>query len=288
MTQKKPNRLTACREFYAAMAAAGGGALREELERAFEFVPREHFLGVGPWLALSPFAQSYVRTPTDDPIHVYQNLLFALDGEKHINNGEPFLHGQLLGALRPDRGNVVLHVGCGTGYYTAILAQLVGPSGKVIAYEIEADLARRADKNLAPWDNVEVRCASGVGNDLPHCDALYVNAGATRPIAEWLDALSDGGRLVFPLSGSEASAVGVSLLVTRRKDSFAARVLGYCRFIACRDAFDDDEAACVAAAFRSGALWTAQSLIRNGQADDAAVLVGKGWWLSSSPPAGAV
>src|SRR5215471_9957213 len=187
------------RELYPDRGAAGGGALRDELERAFEIVPREHFLGAGPWLATSSISGIQVATPTDDPIHVYQNVLFALDREKRINNGEPFLHGQLLGALSPARGNVVLHIGCGTGYYTAILAHLVGPSGKVIAYEIEPELGQRARESVKPWDNVEVRIASGVGHDLPRCDAIYVSAGATRPIAHWLDALNEDGKLLFPL-----------------------------------------------------------------------------------------
>jgi len=281
--KKKPNRLTACRQFYAKMASAAGGQLRDDLERAFEIVPREYFLGPGPWIAVSPISGVDVPTPTDDPIHVYQNVLFALDREKRINNGEPCLHGQLLGALNPARGSVALHIGCGTGYYTAILAQLVGPSGKVIAYEIEPWLARQAAENLKPWDNVEVRNASGVDNDLPRCDAIYVNAGATRPAAGWLDCLTVNGRLLFPLSGSESSRAGVSLLVTRLKGSFAARVIGYCWFVACRDAWDAGEAAHVTAAVYSGKLWTARSLIRNDEADSSAVLVGKEWWLSSSP-----
>ena len=141
MSRKQTDRLAACRQFYAKMVAAGGGQLREDLERAFEIVPREYFLGSGPWLAMSSLSGMPVPTPTDDPIHVYQNVLFALDRKKQINNGEPFLHGQLLGALAPARGNVALHIGCGTGYYTAILAHLVGPSGRVIAYEIEPELA---------------------------------------------------------------------------------------------------------------------------------------------------
>ena len=117
MNRKKTDRLAACRVFYAKMAAAGGGQLREDLERAFEIVPREYFLGAGPWFAVSSLSGMVVATPTDDPIHVYQNVLFALDRQKRINNGEPFLHGQLLGALSPGRGNVALHIGCGTGYY---------------------------------------------------------------------------------------------------------------------------------------------------------------------------
>src|SRR5436305_11126877 len=283
MWLKKPSRLSACRSFYAQIAAAGGGPIRENLEGAFELVPREHFLGRGPWLAMSPSSGAYIPTPTDDPTYLYQNLLFALDGEKHVNNGEPCLHGQLLGALNPNRGDIVLHIGSGTGYYTAILAQLVGPSGKVVAYEIDAVLAHRAVENLAPWENVEVRHTSGVRDNLPRCDAIYVNAGATRPTAEWLDALNEGGRLVFPLSGSAPSAAGVSMLVVRVKDSYVARVTGYCGFIPCADACDATEADRVTAAFNSGELWKAQSLIRNDRADKSAVLVGKGWWFSSSP-----
>jgi protein-L-isoaspartate(D-aspartate) O-methyltransferase len=282
MKQKKRNRLVACREFYAKMAASAGGPVRELLERAFQFVPREHFLGQGPWLAMSPFNQIYVPTPTDDPIHLYQNLLFALDAERHINNGEPFLHGQLLGALSPDRGHVVIHIGCGTGYYTAILAQLVGPSGRIIAYEINSTLAGRAKENLAPWDNVEVRHASGVADDLPRCDAIYVNAGATRPASQWLDALNERGKLVFPFVGVEGAGVG--LLVARLKDSYRVRVLGYCGFVQCADAFDADEADRITVAFRTGRLRMAQSLVRGEDANDTVVLVGKGWWLSSSPP----
>jgi protein-L-isoaspartate(D-aspartate) O-methyltransferase len=272
----RPDRLAACRQFYAKMAAAGGGQLREELERAFEIVPREYFLGAGPWLATSSLSGMLVATPTDDPIHVYQNVLFALDRKKKINNGEPFLHGQLLGALAPARGNVALHIGCGTGYYTAILSHLVGPSGKVIAYEIEPDLGYRALENLKAWDNVEVRLASGV-DKLPRCDAIYVNAGATRPVAGWLDALNEGGKLLFPLVGLKGA--GVTLLTTRLQGSIAAKVIGYCGFVPCRDAYDPAEAANVSAAFYSG-LWNARALIRNDEPDDNAALIGKGWWLS--------
>jgi protein-L-isoaspartate(D-aspartate) O-methyltransferase len=278
MTRKKTDRLAACRQFYAKMAAAGGGQMREELEHVFEIVPREYFLGAGPWLAISILSGMFVATPTDDPIHVYQNVLFALDRLKKINNGEPFLHGQLLGALAPARGNVALHIGCGTGYYTAILAHLVGPSGKVIAYEIEPELGRRAVENLKPWSNVEVRLASGVLAELPRCDAIYVNAGATRPVDGWLDALNEGGRLLFPLVGTNGA--GLTLLVTRLRDSLTVRVIGYCGFVPCRDAFETVEAANVTAVFRSGDLWKARSLVRNDNPDDGAILTGKGWWLS--------
>jgi hypothetical protein len=80
-------------------------------------------------------------------------------------------------------------------------------------------------------------------------NAIYVNAGATHPAANWLDALNDGGRLVFPLSGSGANRFGVSLLVTRLKDMFSAKAVGYCGFIDCVGATDPEEGAGVTAAF---------------------------------------
>jgi len=283
MEKDDPPYLAASRDFYARIVAAAAGPLRDRLKDAFATVRRERFLGRGPWLARSIYEATYVQTPTDNPVHLYQNLLFALRGEQGINNGEPCLHGQLLGALNPREDSSALHIGCGTGYYTAILAQLVGPAGKVIGYEVDAELASRASENLAPWPNVEVRCASGVTDRLPRCDAIYVNAGATHPVAAWLDALNEDGRLVFPLSGTAASRAGVSLLITRRKHGFAASVVDFCLFIPCQGAFDQDEASRVTAAFRSGALWSTRSLVRDSQPDETAVLVGNGWWLSSRP-----
>jgi protein-L-isoaspartate(D-aspartate) O-methyltransferase len=166
---------------------------------------------------------------------------------------------------------------------TAILAHLVGPAGKVIGYEVHGELAARAIDNLAPWSNVGVHRASGVVGGVPRADAIHVNAGATRPAAAWLNALNENGRLVFPLSRSWASQAGVGLKVKRTKHSFPAEVVGFCVFIPCQDAFDQDEAGRVTAAFRSDARWTTRSLVRNDRPDETAVVVGAGWWLSSRP-----
>jgi hypothetical protein len=69
----------------------------------------------------------------------------------------------------------------------------------------------------------------------------------------------------------------------RVKNVFSARAVGYCGFIDGVGATDPNEGVAVTAAFRSGELWKAQTLIRNEQPDKGAVLIGKGWWLSSSP-----
>jgi protein-L-isoaspartate(D-aspartate) O-methyltransferase len=289
MTNKEDVRLEAVRVLYARLAAghADRGELRERLEQAFAFVPREHFLGRGPW-HVSTFGRdgpTYLETPTPDPIHVYQNVLFALDREKGINNGEPWLHGQMLGALDPDRGDTVLHVGSGTGYYTAILAQLVGPSGRVIAYEVEPALAERARACLEPWDNVSVAEASGTGVRLPHANAVYVNAGATRPEPGWLDALHDGGRLVFPMAGGGPGRWGATLAITRLGVEYAVRIIGRSGFIGCLGAVDEAEGMEVSRAIREGGLFKARRLVRDDSPDASAVLKGRGWWLSSTPVA---
>ena len=46
-----------------------------------------------------------------------------------------------LAAADPKPGDHVVHIGIGTGYYTAILAELVGPTGRVTAIEYDASLA---------------------------------------------------------------------------------------------------------------------------------------------------
>lgn len=129
------------REFYAKMLAAASGSTNPRLERAFELVPREAFLGKGPWKIRA--GRHYVETPSANPIYVYQNTLVALDAAKGINNGEPFLHAKWLGLAAPKGGESISHIGAGTGYYSAILSILALPDGKVQAFEIDRTLAPR-------------------------------------------------------------------------------------------------------------------------------------------------
>ena len=105
------------------------------------------------------------------------------------------------GASEP--GDHVVHVGIGTGYYTAILAHLVGPSGKVTAIEVDPGLAARAQANLAAFANVRVLQGDGATVPFDAADAIYVNAGVTRPADAWLDGLTEGGRLIVPLTSDK-------------------------------------------------------------------------------------
>src|SRR5262249_33463505 len=146
---------------------------------AYATVPREKFLGPGPWLVRA--GEDYLKTPSDDPVLVYHNLVFALLPEKHLNDGEPSLHARWMAAIAPKPGERVLHIAIGGGYYPAILAELVGSTGRVVAREIEPDMIAAATRNLADRPNVSVVGRSGLEAPLPESDVIYVCAGVTHP-----------------------------------------------------------------------------------------------------------
>lgn len=129
---------------------------------AFATVPRERFVGPGPWLIKSPMnLAEYWMTEDADPRHVYHDVLIALDEARGINNGQPSLWAYLFNQIGIVAGEDALHLGCGTGYYTAIAAELVGSTGKVTAIEIDATLAEKARAALPPWPQVTVNHADG-------------------------------------------------------------------------------------------------------------------------------
>lgn len=268
--------LTARRRYAQKIAAAAGGG-GSALERAFEAFPREQFVGPPPWLieSIAGFVQS------DDPLALYDDVLVALAADRGINNGQPSLHAQCLAALAIRQGESVIHAGAGTGYYTAILSELVGPGGMVHAYEVERDLAHIAASNLVhrPW--VRVQAASVCDAPLPATDVMYVNAGASHPPASWLDALREGGRLLFPLTADDG--IGAMLLVTHLgRQRYRARLFTSVAFIACQGARRVADAAAVATALRTRNRARVKSLWRNQPPDETAWCVGTDWWLSTA------
>lgn len=138
--------LAEIRGFYARQLASASRLNDPRLARIFELVPREAFLPPGPWKIL--VTERYLETPSADPAYLYQNTLVALDADRGINNGEPFLHASWIGAVAPQPGETITHIGAGTGYYSAILSMLVLPGGRLNAFEIHEELAEAARRNL--------------------------------------------------------------------------------------------------------------------------------------------
>ena len=269
--------LAARRAAYAHEITARFGPPDPAVEDAFATVPREAFLGPPPWTFGGGGTGSW--SATSDPASLYQDQLVALDRAKGINNGQPSLHAHCIAALRLTRTDHVLHIGAGTGYYTAILAEL---AGSVDAYEIEPRLAARAVVNLAPWRNVTVHAESATGRQLPEADAIYVSAGASHPDPFWLDALREGGRLLFPLTGDQSW--GGMLLVRRHGRQFGARFISDCGFIDCAGLRDPATAAHLTAVFRGGGKDLVRSLTRQPPPGAATWFAGDGWYLSTDPP----
>ena len=274
------DRLAKRRRAYAAEIARRAGVTDPRIEAAFAAVAREDFAGRPPWRIGS--GGFFGLASSDDPARLYEDVLVAIDAERGINNGQPSLHAQAIDALRLQEGETVLQIGAGAGYYTAILAELVGTTGGVIAYEIAPDIARRAAVNLARYRQVEVRARSGV-EDLPRADAIYVNAAASHPVRAWLDALNPAGRLVFPLQAAGSS--GAMLIVTRPEggEAWPARLLTRVVFIPCEGAQDAEMGRKLDEAFRRGGQGRVRSL-RFGSAPGGTDWVrGDGWALSTKP-----
>jgi protein-L-isoaspartate(D-aspartate) O-methyltransferase len=185
------------RRFYAEEIVAVAGVDSPRLVDAFGRVRREDFLGQGPWDIVrfgEGGKQEYRRTPDADPAHLLHNVVVAIDAQRQLNNGQPSALASWIQSLAIEPGDSVLHLGCGVGYYTAVMAEL---AKETTGIEIDPALAERARKNLTG----KARVFQGDGSDTHGSyDAIFVNAGATHPRAEWLDALRPGGRLVVPIT----------------------------------------------------------------------------------------
>lgn len=269
----------------------------QAVEAAYAAVPRERYLGPGPWQVFR-LPGGYGSTPDDDPVFIYTDSVVALVPGRHINNGQPSLHAALIASTALRAGERVVHVGAGTGYYTAILAHIVGPAGRVIAYEFDAELAARARENLAPLANVEVIHGDAIAAFFDAADLIYVNASVSRLPTNWLDRLSEGGRLLVPMSPRPglASLAGGStdlqlipralrasavFLITRCAGAFNVRWVAPALFVPAEGSGDDASDAALSAAFETGSARKVTRLFR-GEAvpEDRRWLSGDGWCLA--------
>jgi protein-L-isoaspartate(D-aspartate) O-methyltransferase len=270
------NELAIVRRAFARQMLAVSGLHDERVEAAFAKVRREDFLGAEPW----QFAQYPPVAPLadNDPVAVYQDAVIALQPGRGVNNGSPSLHAKMLHDLGVAPGQHVAPIGCGAGYYSAILAELVGPSGRVSAYEFDADLAERARVNLAPWPNVAVGVADGAHAPAEAVNRTYVNFAVAAPAPAWTERLKPEGRLLFALGAPHPqararfprhSAKGGVLVIDRVPNGFAAHYR-YPAFYVCAEgelAGDERAELALYAAFEKGGIEFVKSLQLGGVVD---------------------
>jgi protein-L-isoaspartate(D-aspartate) O-methyltransferase len=274
--------LAQARRWFAEELRVIGHLLDERVIDAFATVPRERFAGPGPWRILH-FTDGYWTTPDADPRHLYHNVLIALDEERRLNIGEPLLWARHFDRIGVKDGERVLQIGTGSGYYTAILAELVGSNGRVDAIEIDAPLAAAAERNLAAWPTAHVRLGDASAPIDGHWDLIVAFAGATAPHMWWLDALADGGRLLLPMTAANFSNRGGFMLrLDRRGGGFAARSAGWVGFYPCAGARNpEDEAALGEALADPAGQQAVRSLRRDPHdKDESCWLHRDGWCLS--------
>ena len=270
MTQERLE--TVRRVFARRVMARAGVADNARLEAAFGAVPRERFLGPPPW-TIFEVNKGASLLPAGDPADAYQDELFALAPDRGVNNGVPSLHARLLDTLSPEPGHKVVHLGAGTGYYTALLAELVGQRGHVTAIEIDPVLGQIARAALADRPNVTLIAGDAAAWPRDEVDRVYVNFAVTAPLAPWIERLAPAGRLVFPLgvpgepdrpAGPRVSRHGAVFLIERRGDGFAASLVCLAYFIHAEGgaaASDGAVADRLRRAFRSGDAASVKSLV---------------------------
>jgi protein-L-isoaspartate(D-aspartate) O-methyltransferase len=281
----KQTELETVRRAYAKQILAAAGLNDPRLELAYASIRREDFMGPG----------AYTPTPSSDPVYLYTDDLIGIVPERGLNNGQPSLHAVLLSHAQIKDGEHVVHVGAGTGYYTAIIAHLVGPSGRVTAIEVDPELATKAHANLSLRRNVRVLQANGAAADFGKADVIYVSAGTTHPVQAWLDGLLEAGRLILPLTTdasvrtTEDGAIdyakmarrGAVFQIARFGTEFSARWICPAAYILAECVRDQLSEAALALAFEKGdGKKVTRLYLSDDLPEDRCWLRGVGWCLA--------
>jgi Protein-L-isoaspartate carboxylmethyltransferase len=119
---------------------------------------------------------------------------------------QPLVVAFMLELLQPREGEKILDIGSGSGWTSALLGEIVGKKGKVIAIEIIPELKEFGEKNVAKYNFIEKGivqfvCADGSKGwekEAPF-DKILVSAEAKTLYLAWREQLKIGGRIVVPM-----------------------------------------------------------------------------------------
>ena len=120
---------------------------------------------------------------------------------------QPLTVAFMLELLAPQSGDRVLDVGAGSGWTTALLAEIVGPSGGVYAVERIAELKNFGQQNVGKYNfsNVTFFCRDGHRGLPDHApfDRILVSAAARRVPPALRQQLANNGRMVIPTTDED-------------------------------------------------------------------------------------
>ena len=156
----------------------------------------------------------------DFVIDEYKNSAYV-DEALPIGEGQtisqPYTVAFMLELLQPKSGNKILDIGSGSGWQTALLAEIVGKHGKVYSIEIIPELCKFGKENISKYNFIEKSLPAGrqgivecfhqsAENGLPEkapLDGIIAAAALDEKVPEqWFNQLKTGGRLVAPIRNS--------------------------------------------------------------------------------------
>ncbi len=122
---------------------------------------------------------------------------------------QPLTVAFMIELLQPKAGDKIFEIGFGSGWQTAILAEIVGKSGKIFAVERIPELFRFGRKNIAKYNFIKKGIVKTIGGDAtlgrkrhaPFDRIIAAASGEKIPVA-WFEELKIGGRLVAPVKES--------------------------------------------------------------------------------------
>ena len=134
---------------------------------------------------------------------------------------QPLTVAFMLELLQPEPGDKILDIGSGSGWQTALLAYIVGKTGKIFAVERIPELMEFGEKNITKYNFVEKGIASFICGDgskglkmAAPFDKIIAAASAEKIPEAWKEQLKVGGRLVAPVRSS------IWLLIKKDKNKF--------------------------------------------------------------------
>ncbi len=142
---------------------------------------------------------------------------------------QPYIVAVTLDALQLQPSDTVLEIGTGSGYQTALLAEL---TRQVYSMERHPALARHAEATLARLGYANVKVIVGDGSEglpaLAPFDAIAVSAAAPQIPASLFEQLREGGRMVIPVGPADVQELQ---LVLKQEGRPLVETLEGCRFV---------------------------------------------------------